>query len=121
LRDVFDDPNAAPIAHYEYDDNGNRKAGSYTQSAQWTDVVYDNQDRLVSYTTEHDNTSTTTNLTYTPNGELQTKTVNGDTTSYTYDAIGNLRRVTLHAGDPNAEIVIEYLVDGRNRRIGRGG
>jgi YD repeat-containing protein len=119
LRDVFDDPNAAPIAHYEYDDNGNRKAGSYTQSAQWTDAVYDNQDRLVSYTTEHNNTITTTNLTYTPNGELQTKTVNGDTTSYTYDAMGNLRQVRLHAGDANAEVIIEYLVDGRNRRIGK--
>jgi RHS repeat-associated protein len=45
---------------------------------------------------------------------LQTKTCPEGTTSYDYDAFGNLRHVTL----PNGT-AIDYLVDGQNRRIGK--
>ncbi len=50
----------------------------------------------------------------TANGELETKTVGSDTTRYTYDALGNLRHVELPDGR-----VIDYLVDGHNRWIGK--
>ncbi len=83
---------------YTYDGNSNRLNNG---------AVYDNQDRLTS-------TSTAT-YTYTANGELLTKTVGSDVTTYTYDVLGNLRNVDL----PNTTDDIEYLIDGRNRRIGK--
>ncbi|MBK9429529.1 MAG: hypothetical protein IPN65_03370 [Elusimicrobia bacterium] len=36
------------------------------------------------------------------------------TTTYDYDAVGNLRGVTLPSGT-----TLEYVIDGRNRRVGR--
>jgi len=53
---------------------------------------------------------------YTANGELATKTVtaSGDTTTYTYDVLGNLNQVVL----PDST-QIDYVVDGANRRIGK--
>jgi len=51
---------------------------------------------------------------YTPNGSLKFKAVNGDTTWYTYDLLGNLVTVTMPNGD-----FIEYIIDGQNRRIGK--
>jgi RHS repeat-associated protein len=52
--------------------------------------------------------------TYTPNGELLTKTNGSRTTTYSYDVLGNLISVILPSGT-----TIDYLVDGRNRRIGK--
>ena len=69
-------------------------------------VTYDDQDRLVS--------TSTASYTYTANGELLTKTEGADTTQYSYDVLGNLLSVTLPDGT-----LIEYVVDGRNRRIGK--
>jgi RHS repeat-associated protein len=43
-----------------------------------------------------------------------TKTQGAQVTSYTYDAIGNLRHVTL----PNATTV-DYVIDGQSRRVGK--
>ena len=51
---------------------------------------------------------------YTDNGELQSKTEAGVTTSYQYDVLGNLRQATLPGG-----ITIDYVIDGQNRRIGK--
>jgi len=55
-------------------------------------------------------------LTYTANGELQTKTnpVLGQTATFTYDVLGNLKSANLPGGT-----VVEYVVDGQNRRIGK--
>jgi RHS repeat-associated protein len=52
----------------------------------------------------------------TPNGELFTKTDSetGDVTTYHYDALGNLLSVEL----PDSTL-IEYVIDGQNRRIGK--
>ncbi|MBI3206838.1 MAG: RHS domain-containing protein, partial [Myxococcales bacterium] len=55
-----------------------------------------------------------TTYTYTANGELRTKTDTGGTTTYTYDVRGNLVQVDLPGGD-----VIQYLVDGQDRRVGK--
>jgi RHS repeat-associated protein len=54
-------------------------------------------------------------FTYTANGELATKVQSGvGTTTYTYDVLGNLTRVVL----PNTTI-IDYIIDGENRRVGK--
>ncbi|MBK8424243.1 MAG: hypothetical protein IPL30_10165 [Elusimicrobia bacterium] len=47
-------------------------------------------------------------------GEWRTVTEGGVTTTYDYDAVGNLRGVTLPSGT-----TLEYVIDGRNRRVGR--
>jgi RHS repeat-associated protein len=93
-------------ASYAYDSNGNRI--SVTTASGTTSGSYDAQDRLLSYGA----------YTYThgANGELATKTntVTGGVTAYQYDVFGNLKRVDLPNGD-----VIQYLVDGQNRRIAK--
>ncbi|HEY6727200.1 MAG TPA: hypothetical protein VI197_24365, partial [Polyangiaceae bacterium] len=73
-----------------------------------TSATYDDQDRLLTYGDFE--------YTYTANGELLTKadTSTGDITAYEFDVFGNLVRVDLPNGD-----VIDYLVDGRNRRVGK--
>jgi RHS repeat-associated protein len=92
---------------FTYDANGNRltayKAGVGTVSA-----TYDDQDRLLTYGTYE--------FTYTANGELETKTntANGDEWLFEYDTLGNLASVGLPNGD-----LVEYLVDGRGRRVGK--
>jgi len=54
--------------------------------------------------------------TYTANGELETKTNRdtGEAWLYQYDALGNLLTVGLPNGD-----LIDYLVDGMGRRVGK--
>jgi len=88
-------------AAYGYDANGNRA----TLNGQAV-ASYDGQDRLAAYNGA--------SYAYTANGELQSKTAGGATTSYRYDVLGNLRRVELPGGT-----VIDYLVDGNDRRIGK--
>ena len=88
-------------ATYRYDANGNRTHVNGQLVAQ-----YDSQDRLLTW-----NRAT---YTYTANGELRSKTENGATTTYEYDVLGNLRKVVL-PGD----VTIDYVIDGRNRRIGK--
>jgi RHS repeat-associated protein len=99
--------NGAQIASYSYDANGNR---TNTSDSRGTFAgSYDNQDRLLSYGS--------TTYSYSANGELQSKTVasTGSATAYSYDEFGNLTRVTLPTGE-----VITYLIDGKDRRIGKG-
>ena len=91
-------------AGYAYDPNGNRL--SLTTPGGAVGGTYDAQDRLLAY---GDNT-----YTYTANGELKTKTNGSQTTSYAYDVLGNLTNVTLPNGN-----AVDYVIDGRNRRIGK--
>ncbi len=95
------DTNGITTATYGYDDNSNRTHlnGSLIGS-------YDDQDRQTQYNGIH--------YTYTDNGELKTKTQGAQITQYHYDVIGNLIDVTL----PD-NTAIEYLIDGRNRRVGK--
>lgn len=92
------------VSIYEYDANGNRRR--YTTSEGTTTGSYDDQDRLLTY---GDATHT-----YTANGELRTKTDAAGTITYEYDEIGNLLSVELPDGT-----IIEYIIDGRNRRVGK--
>jgi RHS repeat-associated protein len=88
-------------ATYGYDANGNRTTVNGV-----TVATYDSQDRLLTYNG--------TSYAYTANGELQGKTVGGQSTGYRYDVFGNLRHVDLPGGTQ-----LDYLIDGQNRRIGK--
>jgi len=104
LTDVYRDGLLA--ARYEHDENGNR-VGKETPAAVVSGSV-DAQDRLLSYGA--------LSFTYQDHGARQsrTDTATGATTLYSYDPLGNLRQVTLPGGS-----VIEYLVDGLGRRVGK--
>jgi len=93
-------------ASYGYDSNGNRL--TKTTTSQTSNGTYDAQDRLTAYGNYI--------YTYTVNGELETKTdtATSETTIYTYDALGNLKIVLLPDGTQ-----IDYIIDGRNRRVGK--
>jgi RHS repeat-associated protein len=93
--------NGVVQSSYGYDDNGNR-----TEVNGQIVAHYDAQDRLLGY----NNAS----YAYTDNGELKSKTAGTATTAYYYDVLGNLRHVALPDGN-----AIDYLIDGRNRRIGK--
>jgi RHS repeat-associated protein len=95
--------NGALIRQYDYDANGNRLLFKGDGSL---DVEYDNQDRLLRYAN--------TTYTYTETGQLKTKTGVDGLIRYTYDALSNLTHVDL----PNGT-VIDYVIDGTNRRIGK--
>ncbi|RMD84172.1 MAG: RHS repeat protein, partial [Candidatus Dadabacteria bacterium] len=105
LADVTED--GSTIAQYAYDDNGNRLSrtspGGNTMAG-----AYDEQDRLLSYAPY--------TYTYTLSGELATKTntATQETTTYEYDVLGNLLAVVLPDGTR-----IDYVLDGRNRRIAK--
>ncbi len=92
------------VEAYTYDGNGNRLSALAENGL----VVgrYDDQDRLVEYGS--------TTYEYTANGELRRKENSGEATEYRYDVLGNLRFVLLPDGTK-----IEYVIDGRNRRVGK--
>jgi len=92
------------VSDYGYDANGNR-----VELNGATVATYDGQDRLLSYGDK--------SYTHTPNGELLTKTDAGDTTGYSYDVLGNLRGVILSASE--GSLAVDYVIDGRNRRVGK--
>jgi len=102
LTDVVD--NGTPISHYDYDANGNRLARTTPQAT--VSASYDAQDRLLSYGD--------LSYSYTANGELASKAQAGAALAYVYDELGNLVSVQLPGGT-----LIEYLTDGKNRRVGK--
>lgn len=69
-------------------------------------ATYDAQDRILTFGAR--------TYTHIAHGDVQSWTESGATTTLTYDVQGNLRAVTLPSST-----VVEYVVDGRNRRIGR--
>lgn len=91
-------------AVYTYDANSNRLSANYN-GVLYT-ATYDQQDRLLTYGN--------TNYYYTDNGELRKKVEASSVTTYDYDLLGNLVHVSLPGN-----IEIDYLIDGRNRRIGK--
>jgi RHS repeat-associated protein len=105
--------NGVPVAHYDYDDNGNR-THALTPDREVTYAAADDQDRILSATeTLPMQLPQNVSWTYTANGELQSKMVGAATTSYSYDVRGNLRDVTLPDGRQ-----IEYVIDATGRRTG---
>lgn len=93
------------IASYAYDLNSNRLSYTGRQGNTISDI-HDAQDRLL----QHGDTA----YAYGAAGELYSKTKSGRTTTYDYDALGNAMAVTL----PDSTR-IEYVVDGKNRRISK--
>ena len=91
-------------ASYTYDPNGNRL--SRTDGGGTVTATYDAQDRLEQFGA--------TTYVHNAAGERQSKTAAGETTSYQYDSLGNLTGVTLPGGAQ-----IEYVLDGRQRRVGK--
>jgi RHS repeat-associated protein len=104
LETVRDSSMQVDIARYRYDANGNR-LGLLTATDSVT-AAYDEQDRLVDRGNAH--------YTYTASGERLARTQSGATVSTTYDLLGNLVQVKLASGDS-----VEYVIDGKNRRVGR--
>ena len=96
--------NGALAATYAYDSNGNRL--SVTRSSGTISGSYDAQDRLTRYGAP--------TFAYTDAGDLESKTISGQITSIDTMRSGNLREVVLPNGTQ-----IRYLIDGRNRRIGK--
>jgi RHS repeat-associated protein len=90
----------AASAAYTYDTNNNRLSNGSVSA------TYDAQDRLIQY-----GSATYVN---TPNGERQTRTAAGQTTTYRYDGLSNLTGVTL----PNAT-QLTYVQDAGGRRVGK--
>lgn len=100
--------NGGGATEYQYDSNGNRTGIVRPIPLTSVTAIYDAQDRLTS--------SGDASYGYTANGELLTRTVGADVTRYEYDVAGNLRKVTLPGSSPTT---VEYVVDGRNRRVGK--
>jgi YD repeat-containing protein len=107
LTDVTEDGNFE--AHYGYDGDDNRT--TFTNASGTVNPTYDVQDRLSTYGPA--------TYAFTANGELTSKTVAGQVTSYSYDALGNLLSVALPAPLADGAQTIGYIVDGQNRRVGR--
>ena len=70
-------------------------------------ATFDGQDRLIQ--------RGSTVYAYSANGELQSKAVGGQTTTYTYDTLGDLTGVALLASGTQ----IAYLYDGVSERVGK--
>jgi RHS repeat-associated protein/uncharacterized repeat protein (TIGR01451 family) len=104
LTDVTKD--STSTVSYDYDSNGNRL--SRTSGGIATYGAYDDQDRLTDYGTN--------DYAYTASGDLhqKTDTATGAVTTYDYDALGSLTKVTLPSGT-----VIDYVVDASGRRVGK--
>jgi RHS repeat-associated protein len=96
--------NGGAVGAYTYDANGNRL--SFTGPGGTIAGTYDAQDRLTLYGAA--------TFAYSAAGELQSKTVGGQSTTYDYDALGNLLGVSLPGGPS-----ITYVVDGQRRRVAR--
>jgi RHS repeat-associated protein len=94
------------IASWTYDGNGNRT--SETKDGSTVAATYDGQDRLLTYGT--------TSYSYGNAGEVLTRKrlIESAPTQYRYDALGNLVGATLPDGT-----VLGYVVDARNRRVGK--
>jgi RHS repeat-associated protein len=102
LRQVLLD--GTQVAFYAYDGNGNRL--SRTAPARVLEGSFDDQDRLLQLgDVVYD---------YSASGELRTRTVGGEVTTYEYDPLGQLLSVALPDGR-----MIEYLIDGLNRRTAK--
>jgi RHS repeat-associated protein len=96
--------NGAVASSYTYDSNSNRLTA--TTSAGTVNATYDADDRLLTY----GNAS----YAYTADGELTSKTVASQTTTYQYDALGNLIAVALPDGTH-----LSYIVDAESNRVGK--
>lgn len=94
------------VSNYDLDQNGNRKTHSTPQGI--ANGEYDDQDRLEQYGNYR--------FVFGANGELKEKISKQDksTTKFDYGVFGRLHSATLSDGT-----LIEYIIDGRDRVIGK--
>jgi len=90
---------SAIIQSYQFDANGNRTLHNSIVA------TFDAQDRLL--------TRGSAIYLYDANGALTTITDNGETKQFSYDLAGNLLQATVNGK------TIDYIVDGKNRRVGK--
>jgi RHS repeat-associated protein len=93
---------SAPSATY----NANSDRLTMTTAFGTATATYDAQDRLLTYGSDL--------YSYTPNGELASRTVGIKTRDFIYDDFGNLLAVKFPNGN-----VIEYIIDPEGRRVGK--
>ncbi|KDA54299.1 hypothetical protein EG19_11300 [Thermoanaerobaculum aquaticum] len=93
------------LTQWSYDGNGNRVMEVKPNGTAVTGS-YDDQDRLLQYGD--------LSFTHTANRELISKCQGSVSQYFDYDVFANLRHVILDNG-----MEIEYVIDGRNRRIGK--
>ncbi len=96
--------NGESYASYTYDGNGNRL--TVTDAGGTTSATHNSQDQLT--------TLGTATYEYDRSGALERKIAGPDTTAYAYDLLGNLLQADLPNGD-----VVEYVIDGQQRRVSR--
>ncbi len=96
--------NGEIIAAWTYDANGNRLTAGGEQG--FFTGTYNDRDQLLTYGDA--------SYTYSPAGEMVSKTAAGQTTTYTYDTRGILTGVTLPDGRR-----VEYLLDANGWRVGK--
>lgn len=96
--------NSLLAAEYSYDANSNRLSRDDGLSIETG--TYDDQDRAMTYGGA--------TYSYRQSGELLTHTAGGATTIYDYDELGNLLSVARPDG-----VVISYVIDGAERRVGK--
>ncbi len=104
LKGVRDSIGHVALGSYAYDLNGNDTLAVDDRGSR--SGHYDAQDRLTALGGA--------TYGYTAAGERTARTVGSATDSTYYDLLGNLTRVKLASGD-----VLEYRVDGKNRRVAR--
>ncbi len=92
------------VSTYGYDHNSNRTSAKTPGGT--VSATYDAQDRLLTYGSAA--------YTYAANGELATKTLGSQTTTYQFDAMENLQAVTLPSGS-----ALSYIVDAEGNRVGK--
>lgn len=105
LTQVRDGATQEQLERYAYGANSNRDT-AWVLGGPVRYAGYDAQDRQTS-----DGSAT---FTYTGAGERRRRIDGAASQTTTYDALGNLRAVDLPGGT-----TITYVVDGRNRRVGR--
>jgi RHS repeat-associated protein len=98
----------ALVSVYDYDDNGNRLSLTNPSTSSVTLGSYDDHDRVVAYGSYE--------YTFNENGDLASKfnMATNEETTYEYDARGALISAML----PDSTFV-EYVIDGKGRRIGK--
>jgi RHS repeat-associated protein len=120
LDQVFRTSGAGAESLFEdfgYDPNGNRTSHQHAAfNCAAAAGGIDDQDRLLALACSDGGGAYQVTFTYTDNGELLTKNDSRQdgSATYTYDLRGNLRKVELPGGS-----VIEYLIDGFDRRVGK--
>jgi len=92
---------------YLYPQGSNNNVKEYKSNSKRTIATHNSEDQLIKLTG-----SVNKDYQYTADGDLKSYTNCNGTTNFEYDVFGNLKKVVLANGK-----VIEYKVDGLNRRV----